>query len=179
MAESGGMGGAPGDVLDGGARRVAGGDGSQAGAGPEPLPACGKQTDGTICGGNMTPPASEEARYFCSSGEVIAEAHCPGACDVETNACAPSDGTGDGTGETEFSTLWVCRECYATQCRAALMACDADPRCVAHLQCFESCSHELSCYRTCDKVFADDTLLGTLNSCVQQTGCADQCHQQP
>lgn len=173
------MGGAPDDVPDGGARRAAGGDSSQAGAGPEALPSCGKQTDGTICGGNMTPPTSEEARYFCSSGEVIAEAHCPGACDVETNACAPSDGTGDGTGETEFSTLWVCRECYATQCRAELMACDADARCVAHLECFESCSHELRCYRTCDKVFADDTLLGTLNDCVQKTGCANQCHQQP
>lgn len=59
------------------------------------------------------------------------------------------------------------------------MACDADARCVAHLECFESCSHELRCYRTCDKVFADDTLLGTLNDCVQKTGCANQCHQQP
>jgi hypothetical protein len=144
-------------------------------AGAESDPACGKQLDGTLCGSNMTPPGPDGARYFCSSGEIIAQAACPGPCDIETNACVQSGGTGGGMGETNLFTLLRCRACYATLCRAELVACDADPLCTAHLECYESCSLENVCYSTCDSVFAAEPRLGALNKCVGRTGCVNKC----
>ena len=149
--------------------------GGEAAAGAEGDPSCGKQLDGTLCGQNMSPPGPQGARYFCSSGEIIAEAACPGPCDAETNACVQSGGTGGGMGETGFVTLLRCRTCYAIQCRAQLMACDADPLCTAHLGCYESCSLENVCYTTCDSAFPEEPLLDALNGCVALTGCADKC----
>jgi hypothetical protein len=149
--------------------------GGEAAAGADGDPACGKQFDGTLCGSNMTPPGQDGARYFCSSGEIIAEAACPGACDSETNACVQSDGTGTGTGGTNLHTLLRCRACYATLCRAELVACEADPLCTAHLGCYDSCSLDDVCFSTCDDVFATEPLLGALNKCVGFTGCADKC----
>ena len=160
----------------GGGRNVLGDpSGGEASGGAEGDPSCGKQEDGTMCGPNMTPPGPEGARYFCSAGVIIAEAACPGPCDAETNACVQSGGTGGGMGETGFATLLRCRECYATQCRAQLMACDADPLCTAHLGCYESCSLDDVCYATCSNVFATEPLLGELDGCVELTGCADKC----
>ena len=167
-------GGAPGET-DGGPRVLKDPSGGEAGAGAENEPACGKQPDGTLCGSNMTPPGPDGARYFCSSGEIVAEAACPGPCDSETNACVQSDGTGGGMGETNLSTLLRCRACYATLCRAELTACDADPLCTAYLGCYESCSLDNVCYSTCDDVFAEEPLLGQLNKCVSFTGCSDIC----
>jgi len=164
-------GGAPSVTLDG-----QGGE-SEAG-GAAAAPACGKQADGTLCGPNMTPAGPEGARYFCSAGVVVAEAACPGPCDVETNACIQSGGTGGGMGETGFHTLLHCRECYATTCRAELVKCEADPRCVAHLECVETCTLSRACYATCTQVFADEPLLDELNACVDLTGCADKCPAQ-
>ena len=149
--------------------------GGETAAGADGGPACGKQLDGTLCGSNMSPPGPDGARYFCSSGEIIAEAACPGACDSETNACVQSDGTGTGMGETGLFTLLRCRACYATLCRAELLACDADPLCTAYLGCYESCSLDDACYSICDRVFAAEPLLGELNKCVGFTGCAGKC----
>ncbi|MES1184595.1 MAG: hypothetical protein ABUL60_12325 [Myxococcales bacterium] len=165
-------GGAPSVTLDG-----QGGE-SEAGGAAAAAPACGKQADGTLCGPNMTPAGPEGARYFCSAGVVVAEAACPGPCDVETNACIQSGGTGGGMGETGFHTLLHCRECYATTCRAELVKCQADPRCVAHLECVETCTLSRACYATCTQVFADEPLLDELNACVDLTGCADKCPAQ-
>lgn len=161
----------------GGGRNVAPeGSGGEAGAtASEEPPACGKQADGTLCGPNMTPAGPEGARYFCSSGVIIAEAACPGPCDLETNACVQSGGTGGGTGETSLFTLLRCRACYATQCRRQLVACEADPYCVAHLECFESCSLDEACYETCRAVFESEPLFGELNACVEESGCIDKC----
>ena len=144
-------------------------------AGAESEPACGKQLDGTVCGSNMTPPGPDGARYFCSSGKIMAQAACPGPCDNETNACVQSVGTGTGTGGTNLFTLLKCRACYATLCHAELVACDADPLCTAHLECYESCSLEDVCYSTCDSVFAAEPGLGALNKCVGATGCFNKC----
>jgi hypothetical protein len=162
-------GGAPSVTLDG-----QGGGESEAGGAPA-APTCGKQADGTLCGPNMTPAGPEGARYFCSDGVVVAEAACPGPCDVETNACTQSGGTGGGMGETGFHTLLHCRACYATTCREQLVKCEADPYCVAHLECVETCTLSRACYSTCTKVFVDEPLLDELNACVDLTGCADKC----
>jgi hypothetical protein len=174
-------GGASGSSSGGGSNvtRDGGGEASAGGAtAPDEPPACGKQLDGTMCGGNMTPAGPEGARYFCSAGVIIAEAACPGPCDVETNACVQSGGTGGGTGETNLFTLLRCRSCYATQCRRQLVACEADPYCVAHLECFESCSLDDACYATCRGVFKGEPLFGELDACVQATGCIDKCPAQ-
>jgi hypothetical protein len=166
---------------DGGARTVALGVGGEASAGsvtdpePDPLPTCGKQPDGTLCGLNMTPAGPEGERYFCSAGLIIAEAACPGPCDVETNACVQSGGTGGGSGETSFHTVLRCRACYASQCRQELVTCEADPLCVAHLECFETCSLDHTCYATCESVFKSEPLFDELNACVEETGCANKC----
>lgn len=140
-----------------------------------PQPSCGKQQDGTLCGANMTPAGADGMRYFCAGGEVLAEARCPAACNVETNACDQSGGTGSGSGETNLHVALRCPECYATICRAELMACQASARCVAHLACVQSCSIEQECFAICDSVFSDDPLFGDLDKCVEQTGCAASC----
>jgi len=152
-----------------------GGEANVGGAATSEPPACGKQTDGTLCGPNMTPAGPEGARYFCSSGMVIAEAACPGSCDVETNACVQSGGTGGGTGEANLHTLLRCRACYATQCRLQLTACESDPLCVAHLACFETCSQEDACYKTCRGAFKGERLFDELDTCVEATGCFAHC----
>jgi hypothetical protein len=123
----------------------------------------------------MSPPGPDGARYFCSSGEIIAQAACPGPCDTETNACVQSGGTGGGMGETGLGTVVRCRTCYGSLCRAELTACDADALCTAHLRCYESCSRDDACYATCSSVFAEEPLLGLLDQCVAATGCADIC----
>ena len=143
-----------------------------------PRPSCGKQQDGTLCGGNMTPAGVDGMRYFCARGEVLAEARCPAACNVETNACEQSGGTGTGSGETGLYAALRCPECYATICRAELVACQSSPRCVAHLACVESCSLERECYSICDRVFADEPLFGDLDQCAEQTGCAASCQSE-
>jgi len=156
--------------------RDGGGEGNAGGAtAPDEPPACGKQLDGTMCGPNMTPAGPEGARYFCSAGVIIAEAACPGPCDLETNACVQSGGTGGGSGDTKLNTLLRCRACYATQCRPQLVACDADPYCVAHLACYESCSLNATCYATCRQVFEDELLFYELDACVEESGCIAQC----
>jgi hypothetical protein len=78
-------------------------------------------------------------------------------------------------GETGLGTVVRCRTCYGALCRAELMACDADPLCTAHLRCYESCSLENDCYLICSSIFAAEPLLGALDQCVAQTGCADIC----
>jgi hypothetical protein len=152
-----------------------GSDGASGGATVTEAPACGKQPDGTLCGPNMTPAGPEGARYFCSAGVIIAEAACPGPCDVETNACVQSGGTGGGTGGTNLHTVLRCRACYSTQCRRQLMACEAEPYCVAHLDCFETCNLNRDCYATCREVFKSEPLFGELDACVEASGCVDQC----
>jgi len=170
-----------GEPTDGGAGTVKLGIGGEASAGgasepePEPVPTCGKQEEGTLCGLNMTPAGPEGERYFCSAGLIIAEAACPGPCDVETNACVQSGGTGGGSGETSLHTVLRCRACYAAQCRQELVTCEGDPLCVAHLECFESCSFDHTCYATCKSVFKSEPLFDELNACVEETGCADKC----
>jgi hypothetical protein len=140
-----------------------------------PPPSCGKQQEGTLCGANMVPAGADGMRYFCSDGEVLAQARCPAACDVETNACEQSGGTGSGSGETNLHIALRCPECYATSCRAELVACQASARCVAHLACVESCSIENECFTICDGVFSDEALFGDLDKCAEQTGCAAHC----
>lgn len=180
----------PGEVAaDGGAPASSGGwrerpensagDASAAAGAPTvvalPRPSCGKQQEGTLCGANMTPPGAPDRRYFCFGGEVLAEARCPAACNVETNACELSGGTGSGSGETNLHTALRCPECYATICRAELVACQGSPRCVAHLSCVESCSSENACFTICEEAFGGEPLFGDLDKCAEQTGCAARC----
>jgi len=172
---SGGVasGGAPGD----GGEPSAGETGA-AGFENEPIgpePSCGKQSDGTLCGANMSPAGSDGTRYFCSGGVVLAEARCPGTCDVETNACVQSGGTGDGSGETNLRAALHCPACYEIACRDELTACRSDELCRAHLGCVESCSLEEQCFATCDSVFAKDPILPALDKCALDTGCAAEC----
>ena len=141
---------------------------------PDP-PSCGKETDGTLCGLNMTPAGAEGMRYFCSGGEIIAEARCPGTCDVETNACEQSGGTGGGSGETHLHLGLLCPLCYESVCRAELTICRGAPRCVAHLSCIETCKLDGDCFEICDSVFEDEPLFGALDECVERTGCAAFC----
>ncbi|HYP88085.1 MAG TPA: hypothetical protein VEQ59_08020 [Polyangiaceae bacterium] len=167
-------GGAPSDS----AGEPNGGEPGAAGAGTEPAgpqPSCGKQADGTLCGANMTPAGSDGTRYFCNDGEVLAEARCPGACDVETNACVQSGGTGDGSGETNLRVALRCPACYELACRDELDACRSDALCRAHLGCVESCSLQSQCFSTCDSVFADEPILPALDKCTRTTGCLAEC----
>ena len=140
-----------------------------------PRPSCGKQQDGTLCGANMVPAGADGVRYFCSDGELLAEARCPGACNVETNACEQSGGTGSGSGETGLHVALRCPNCYDTICRAELTACRGNPLCLAHLSCVESCSLERECFAICESVFAGEPLFGDLDECAEQTGCAASC----
>jgi len=138
-------------------------------------PSCGKQLNGASCGLNMSPPGDETMRYFCSDGAVFAEARCPGTCDLETNSCVQGGGTGDGTDGAGIHTVLRCRACYASTCRAQLMACDADPLCVAHMDCYDSCQLDRDCYLICKEAFAAEPLFNELNACVEKTGCAGKC----
>lgn len=140
-----------------------------------PPPSCGKQLSGASCGLNMSPPGDEAMRYFCSEGALVAEARCPGTCDLETNSCVQGSGTGDGTDGAGIHTVLRCRACYASSCRAQLMACDANPLCVAHMDCYDSCQLDRDCYLICKEAFVAEPLFNELNACVEKTGCAGQC----
>lgn len=168
-------GGEPGIVADASA-----GAGTEAGAPPvttvvPPPPSCGKQLSGASCGLNMSPPGLESMRYFCFEGAVMAQARCPGTCDLETNACAQGGGTGGGTGGASINTVLRCRACYANTCRPQLVACDKNPLCVAHLDCYDSCQLDSDCYLICNEAFAHEPLFDDLNACVGKTNCAGQC----
>lgn len=143
-----------------------------------PPPACGKEPDGTLCGPNMTPAGADGTRYFCSAGVVVAEARCPGTCNVQTNACVQSGGTGGGTGETGLHIGLRCPGCYASLCRDEQKLCDEDPFCVAHLECIDSCNYESACFAICDRVFEGELLFDKLDQCVEQSGCAAFCPPQ-
>jgi hypothetical protein len=167
-------------AASGGATDASAGAANAAGTGSEPGEAppaagCEKLSSGTFCGPNMAPPGAPATRYFCSSGTVIAAAPCPGECDVNTNTCLQSNGTGGGLGDTGVFTLLHCRSCYQGQCAVPLSACSGDALCDAYLSCLSTCSSEAACYAVCDKAFADEPLLAKLNQCVEASGCAKFC----
>lgn len=137
-------------------------------------PSCGNQS-GAVCGANMLPASDPAMRYFCSEGELIAQARCPGVCVTKNNSCGMGSGTGGGSDETPLGVWLHCRECLSVDCKAPLVACDADPWCAAHLDCKESCTIDEPCLSTCGEVFAEDPLMDELNRCASRTDCTAAC----
>lgn len=143
------------------------------GNGGEP-PSCGNQS-GAVCGANMVPASNPAMRYFCADGVLLAQARCPGVCLMKSNACGMGSGTGEPSDETPLGVWLHCRECLSVDCKAPLVACDADPWCSAHLDCKESCTIDEPCLSTCGATFAEDPLMDELELCARRTECAAAC----
>lgn len=137
-------------------------------------PSCGNRS-GAVCGANMVPASDPAMRFFCSGGVLTAQARCPGVCLMKSNACGMGSGTGGGSDETPLGVWLHCRECLSVDCKAPLVACDADPWCAAHMDCKESCTIDEPCLSTCAAVFAEDPLMDELELCAQRTECAPAC----
>ena len=114
-------------------------------------------------------------RFFCSNGELIARARCPGVCVATNNSCGMGPGTGGGSDGTPLGVWLHCRECLSVDCKAPLVACDADPWCAAHMDCKESCTVDEPCLSSCREAFVDDPLMDELNLCARSTECAAAC----
>lgn len=138
------------------------------------LPTCAG-VDGAVCGLNLVPPGRADMRYFCSDGVLLAQARCPGSCNLENNACKQGPGTGGGSDGAELFSLLQCRECYANDCKTPLVACESDAWCAAHLECLETCSLEGPCFDACTQAFPNDPLLEELGACVITTDCPHIC----
>lgn len=158
-----------------------GGSSDVGGASPRPgdgevgaLPTCAG-VDGAVCGLNLVPPGRADMRYFCSDGVLLAQARCPGSCNLETNACKQGPGTGGGTDGAELFSLLQCRECYANDCKTPLVACESDSWCASHLECLETCSLDGRCFDACTQAFPNDPLLEELGACVITTDCPHIC----
>ncbi len=149
------------------------GDGEGDGAGGAP-PSCDDQS-GAVCGGNMSPIGDPAMRYFCANGVLIAQARCPGVCQVKSNACGMGTGTGDGMDDAPLGVTLHCRACLADDCQALLGACNADPWCAAHLDCKESCTIDDDCLDTCAATFPKHALMDELNACALRTECSPAC----
>jgi hypothetical protein len=159
---------------EGGAKGV-GGTASNPGDGEVgALPTCAG-VDGAVCGLNLVPPARADMRYFCAEGVLLAQARCPGSCNLDTNACKQGTGTGGGMDGAELFSLLQCRECYANDCKTPLGACESDPWCAAHLTCLETCSLDGTCFDACTQAFPNDPLLEELGACVITTDCPHIC----
>jgi hypothetical protein len=137
-------------------------------------PSCANQS-GAVCGANMVPASDPKMRYFCAEGELIAQARCPGVCSMKNNACGTGTGTGDGMDDADLQGVLRCRECLSVDCKAPLVACDAEPWCSAHLDCKESCAVKGSCLSYCEATFADDRLMDELGACAVRTDCPAAC----
>ncbi len=138
-------------------------------------PTCSPALNGTYCGPHLSPAGDVNTRYFCSVGALVAEAVCPGVCDAASNSCKQGAGTGGGQGGANKPPWALCRVCWATQCTAALAACEGDAQCTAHLQCLRTCDASLECHTACSKAFVNEPLLAKLDACLDASSCSKLC----